>query len=82
MNSAFGLCTSISRTCRQPSRMGDSLDSPPRGWYSIGNSRIVEPLPSTARITISEANSIPVDAQVEARERVPAHGAHPAVGVA
>ena len=37
-----GLWTSRKRRWRQPSRKVESFDSPPRGWYSIGNSAIVE----------------------------------------
>ena len=43
----------------QPSRKLESFDSPPRGWYSIGNSAIRR-FSLEARITISEANSMPV----------------------
>ena len=59
MNRCVGLWTSRKRRCRQPSRKLDSFDSPPRGWYSIGNSAIFR-CSFEARITISEANSMPV----------------------
>ncbi len=59
MNRCVGLWTSRKRRCRQPSRKLDSFDSPPRGWYSIGNSAIFR-CSLEARITISEANSMPV----------------------
>ncbi len=61
--------------------MGDSLDSPPRGWYSIGNWRISRPC-LAARITISEANSIPVDCRSRRPSAAAAQRAHAAVGVA
>ena len=59
MNRYVGLWTSRKRRWRQPSRKLESLDSPPRGWYSIGNSRMSR-FSLEARITISEANSMPV----------------------
>ena len=59
MNRCVGEWTSRKRRWRQPSRHDDSLDSPPRGWYSIGNSAI-RSFSFDARITISDANSIPV----------------------
>ena len=59
MNRCVGLWTSRKRRWRQPSRKLESLLSPPRGWYSIGNSRMSS-FSLEARITISEANSIPV----------------------
>ena len=40
MNRCVGLWTSRKRRWRQPSRKLESLLSPPRGWYSIGNSRM------------------------------------------
>ena len=42
MNRCVGLWTSRKRRWRQPSRKLESFDSPPRGWYSIGNSADVE----------------------------------------
>ncbi len=59
MNRCVGLWTSRKRRWRQPSRKRESLDSPPRGWYSIGNSLIAS-FSFDARMTISEANSMPV----------------------
>ena len=59
MNRWVGLWTSRKRRWRQPSRKLDSFDSPPRGWYSIGNSAI-RSFSFDARMTISEANSMPV----------------------
>ena len=59
MNRWLGLCTSRKRRWRQPSRKLESLLSPPRGWYSIGNSAIFS-FSLEARMTISEANSMPV----------------------
>jgi hypothetical protein len=44
---------------RQPSRKLDSFDTPERGRYSIGTSLIRSP-PLEARMTISDANSMPV----------------------
>ena len=58
-NRCVGLWTSRKRRWRQPSRKLDSFDSPPRGWYSIGNCSI-RTFSLAARMTISEANSIPV----------------------
>ena len=48
------------RSERHPSLNGESFDSPSRGWRAIGSSRISRPR-RAARITISEASSIPVD---------------------
>ena len=59
MNRWLGEWTSRKRRCRHPSLKLESFDSPPRGWYSIGNWRISS-FSLAARITISEANSIPV----------------------
>ena len=59
MNRWLGLCTSRKRRWRQPSRKLESLLSPPRGWYSIGNSAILR-FSLEALMTISEANSMPV----------------------
>ncbi len=59
MNRCVGECTSKKRRWRQPSLKLDSFDSPPRGWYSIGNSAIFS-FSLEALITISEANSMPV----------------------
>ena len=40
MNRWLGEWTSRKRRCRHPSLKLESFDSPPRGWYSIGNWRI------------------------------------------
>ena len=58
-NRWLGLWTSRKRRWRQPSRRLDSFDSPPRGRYSIGNSAIFR-FSLAARMTISDANSMPV----------------------
>ena len=81
MNRCVGLWTSRKRRWRQPSRKLESLLSPPRGWYSIGNSRMSS-FSLEARMTISEANSMPGRAQVEPRQHVAAQRAHAAVRVA
>ena len=80
-NRCVGLCTSRKRRCRQPSRNEFSFDSPRRGWYSIGISSIRSPA-FDARITISEANSIPGMRRSRLLERVAPERAHAAVGVA
>src|SRR5256885_658934 len=46
------------RRWRQPSLKGDNFDSPSLGCKAIGSSRISRPL-LAARITISDASSIP-----------------------
>ena len=55
----MGLWISRKRRCLQPSLQVESFDSPSRGWYSIGNWRMSSPA-FDARMTISEASSIPV----------------------
>ena len=64
------------------SRRGSSTacDSPPRGWYSIGISRISS-RSLAARITISDANSMPVVRRSRRGSAVPAYCAHAAVRV-
>ncbi len=81
MNRCVGLWTSRKRRCRQPSRKLESFDSPPRGWYSIGNSPDVEALlggPDDHLGGELHAGR----AQVEPGQDVAAQAAHAAVGVA
>ena len=81
MKRAVGLCTRTAAGAA--SRRGSSTASTRRraGGSSIGNSRTSR-FSFAARITISEANSIPVVRRSSARQHVAAQRAHAAVGVA
>ena len=80
MNRWLGECTSRKRRWRQPSRKLDSFDSPPRGWYSIGNCADLELLLGRADHHLG-GELHPGRAQVQPRQHVAAERAHPAVGV-
>ena len=80
MNRWLGECTSRKRRCRQPSRKLDSLDSPPRGWYSMANWRSVRCLLGRADHHLGgELHA--GRAQIQLGQDVAAEGAHAAVRV-
>ena len=70
----------MTRRCRQPSRNGESFEVPTRGWSSIGTSRTSSPS-RVARMTISDANSMPTVRRLRTGQDVAADRAHPAVRV-
>ena len=81
MNRWFGLCTSRKRRWRQPSRKLESLLL--TATRVIFDRELGDPRFSLeARMTISEANSMPVVRRSRRGQHLASQGAHAAMGVA